>query len=93
MAQNETCQWLITYDITDNRRLARVFKKLKSVGVPVQYSVFLVDASPARVGQLMKELEQLISAKCDDVRGYRLPVKGWKATIGSAILPEDLWLA
>ncbi len=40
---------LITYDITDNKRLNRMHKLLKNYGIPVQYSVFECDLEPAKV--------------------------------------------
>lgn len=92
MSQNQTVPWLVTYDIAHPRRLAKVFKVLKKAGVPVQYSVFSVDASAMSMGTLMAQLAQLIDAKEDDVRAYRLPENGWRATLGQTILPEGVWL-
>ena len=92
MSQNQSLPWLVTYDIADPRRLARVFKRLKKEGVPVQYSVFAIDASATKMGTLMAALASLIDGKADDVRAYRLPEDGWRATLGEAMLPEDVWL-
>ncbi len=92
MSQNQTLPWLVTYDIADPRRLAQVFKRLKKEGIPVQYSVFAVDASATKMGTLMAALATLIDSQADDVRAYRLPEDGWRATLGEAILPEDLWI-
>ena len=89
MSQHQTVPWLVTYDIADPRRLAQVFKRLKNEGIPVQYSVFAVDASATKMGTLMAAL---IDGKADDVRAYRLPEDGWRATLGEAMLPEDLWI-
>jgi len=93
MSQNQTVAWLVIYDISDKRRLARVFKALKKAGVPVQYSVFSVDASAVGMTALMLQLAALINVKEDDVRAYRLPENGWRTTLGEGILPEGLWLA
>ncbi len=93
MSQHQTAAWLVTYDIADPRRLTRVFKHLKKVGTPVQYSVFAVDASNAKMGALMAHIATLIHAREDDVRAYRLPVSGWRATLGNDMLPPDLWMA
>lgn len=93
MSQNQTAQWLVTYDIADPRRLAKVFKHLKKVGVPLQYSVFSVEASSAGMATLMAQLTRLIHAKEDDVRAYRLPKNGWRATLGQDIVPDGLWLS
>lgn len=49
MSQHASAQWLVTYDIADPKRLGRLFRYLKKQGVPVQYSVFLVDASAAKM--------------------------------------------
>jgi len=92
MSQNQVASWLVTYDIADPRRLAKVFKKLKKEGVPLQYSVFAVEASAAGMAVLMAQLARLIHTKEDDIRAYRLPVNGWRATLGETILPEGLWL-
>jgi CRISPR-associated protein Cas2 len=93
MSIQKMAQWLVTYDIADKRRLTRVFKRLKTEGTPMQYSVFSVDASTARIGALMAHLATLIDHQQDDVRAYRLPANGWRATLGAEMLPEDLWLS
>lgn len=92
MSLHQTAQWLVAYDIANPRRLARVFKHLKKEGVPMQYSVFAVDASNAKMGALMAHLGTLIDLREDDVRAYRLPDNGWRATLGNTMLPETLWL-
>ena len=93
MSQNQTAPWLVTYDIANPRRLSSVFKHLKTQGVPMQYSVFAVDASATKMGVLMAVLSSLIDPKEDDVRAYRLPEHGWRATLGDTLLPQDLWIA
>ena len=92
MSLHANARWLVTYDIADPRRLARVFKFLKKQGVPVQYSVFQVDASAAKMGSLMVQMAKLIDATADDVRAYRLPANTWKATLGAGMLPEGVLL-
>ena len=92
MSLHQTASWLVIYDIAHPRRLARVFRQLKKEGIPLQYSVFSVDASNAKMGVLMALIATMINAREDDVRAYRLPENGWRATLGSAMVPEDLWL-
>ena len=92
MSIHKVAEWLVTYDIADPRRLARVFKCLKQVGIPVQYSIFSVDASNEKMGTLMSQLATLIDPRVDDVRAYRLPEKGWRASLGDAMLPHDMWI-
>jgi len=89
MSQHATAQWLVTYDIADPRRLARLFKYLKKQGVPVQYSVFQVEASATKMATLMVKIASMIHPKADDVRAYCLPDNLWQATLGKSILVED----
>lgn len=90
MSHNRPAQWLVTYDIADPKRLARVFRHLKKHGVPIQYSVFWVDATATQMLRLMTELTRLIHPTADDVRGYRLPENTWKVTLGQSMLPTDI---
>ena len=90
MSQNESASYLVTYDIADPRRLGRLFRFLKKQGVPVQYSVFLVQSSATNMGSLMVKIAKMIDANADDVRAYRLPENGWQVTLGASILPEGI---
>lgn len=90
MSLHSSAKWLVTYDIADPRRLARLFKLLKKQGVPMQYSVFLVQASAMKMGNLIVQISKLLDADADDVRAYRLPENGWQVTLGASILPDDV---
>ena len=92
MSLHQNASWLVAYDMANPRRLARVFKCLKREGIPVQYSVFAVTASNAKMATLMAHLSTLIDSREDDVRAYRLPENGWRATLGKSILPEGVWV-
>lgn len=59
MSLHTPTRWILTYDITDPRRGVRVHRYMKSQGVPLQYSVFTVEASAAQMRQLMLALEAL----------------------------------
>lgn len=89
MSQKEIARWLVTYDIADPRRLNRIFRYLKRQGVPVQYSVFLVEASAVKITDIMRYMTAIIHPQVDDVRAYRLPSKLWQVSLGKSILPED----
>lgn len=90
MSDKRSFDHLITYDIADPKRLARVFKRLKQAGLPIQYSVFYVKATTASLDSLMGEIQQCIDPKCDDVRAYRIPSHAQAVQIGAAILPTDV---
>ena len=90
MSLHENTGWIVCYDIRDKRRLLRVHRHLKKWGVPLQYSVFMVEASASRLHRLMSELEDLIDTSVDDVRAYRFPAGSECHTLGNSILPDDV---
>lgn len=68
-----TISYVIAYDITDPRRLARVHRALREEAFPVQYSVFLATLDTAAINRLLAKLGRLIDPGRDDVRAYPLP--------------------
>ena len=69
MSRDDARRTLICYDIIHDRRRDRVATTLQEYGDRVQYSVFIVDISPARLLQLKSELEQLIDSDEDSILG------------------------
>lgn len=90
MSQTASARYLVTYDIADKRRLSRVFRTLKKHGLPVQYSVFLVESNAIQLNELMVKIARQINPDADDVRAYRLPDNGWQISMGASILPDDI---
>lgn len=90
MSLNETVRWIVSYDISDARRGVRVHRLMKQRGVPLQYSVFLVEASLAEMQALLRELSRLIAPHSDDVRAYRWPSRPELYQLGPGMLPDDL---
>ncbi len=64
-------RYLISYDITDKRRLSRIHKILVNYGLPLQKSVFIVDKAK-NIGQLLQKLENTMDLREDDIRLYPL---------------------
>ena len=58
---------IVTYDISDNKRLRKVFIKLRGFGNPVQYSVFVCDLSAKEKALMISELDQIINYKEDSL--------------------------
>jgi len=58
-------RFLIAYDISDDPRRSRVAKTLESYGDRIQYSVFLVDAKPAKLLRLRAVLRQVMDLNVD----------------------------
>jgi CRISPR-associated protein Cas2 len=66
---------------------------LKKHGLPVQYSVFLVETDRAGLDALLDGLRGCIHPKRDDVRAYGLPRSLWYRSLGAPTLPRGLLLA
>lgn len=64
--------WIIAYDITDNRRRARIDRVLKNYAVRVQESVFEGWIGHADLPRLRRELADEMDARCDHIRLYTL---------------------
>jgi CRISPR-associated protein Cas2 len=90
MSLHEPTGWIVCYDIRQPKRLIRVHRHLKKWGVPLQYSVFMVQASAARLHRLMAELEDIIDTSVDDVRAYRFAPGAECHTLGASMLPDDV---
>lgn len=60
-------RYIVTYDITDARRLRRVHRTMRGYGEALQYSVFSCDLSPAERVLLVEALTPLINHREDQV--------------------------
>ena len=81
--------YLVCYDITDDKRLKRVFKVCKNYGTHLQYSVFECDLNPREKAKLECELRNIIKNDADQVLFVSLgPSEGrGDRVIGSLGLP------
>lgn len=59
--------YIVTYDISDNRRWRRVFKLMGGYGRWLQLSVFQCRLSARRRAEMARRLEQLIHDRNDHV--------------------------
>lgn len=66
-------KYLVCYDITEPRRLSRVYKLMKGRGLHIQYSVFHCTLTWPNILDLKQKLSELIDRNSDDVRIYPLP--------------------
>lgn len=63
---------VLCYDVSDDGRRAKLFKKLKAYLTPVQESVFEGHLPPSRFGRLVAEVRDTIDPALDSVRVYHL---------------------
>jgi len=59
--------WIVSYDISDPKRLRRVATACEDFGVRKQYSVFLCRLSPTDFVRLRSRLYELIDLHADQV--------------------------
>lgn len=60
-------RFLVSYDISDSKRLRLVHKTVKDYGWPMQYSVFICDLDAVEVLLLKQELSSIIHHGEDSV--------------------------
>lgn len=59
--------YVVAYDISDAKRLRRVFRLLRGYGEHLQFSVFSCDLSPAELVELQAQLKAIIDQRDDQV--------------------------
>ena len=59
--------YLITYDISDDKRRNKVFKMLMGAGDHIQYSVFFCDLNDAELASLRARLRPLLHTQEDQL--------------------------
>lgn len=84
--------YLIAYDIRDPKRLGRIHRYLKRIGLALQYSVFVVRLTDRQLDRVMMALSRRIDARCDDVRAYPVPADPEWLWLGRETLPEEVYL-
>lgn len=83
--------YLVCYDITDEKRLTKVYRFMKERGLHLQYSVFYCILTREELVELKNSLSKLIHPRYDDVRIYPLPKNALVAVVGLAQrIPEDI---
>lgn len=65
--------YLVCYDIRDEKRLKKVFGFTKQYGIHLQYSVFFCRFTWTELKNFKSKLKELIEDKEDDIRIYPLP--------------------
>ncbi|MCY0871023.1 MAG: CRISPR-associated endonuclease Cas2 [Firmicutes bacterium] len=87
---------LVSYDISDPKRLRKVYKILRGYGKHIQYSVFLCQLSERDETELKENLKDVIHHRDDQVIFARLgtvqsnTVERHVTSIGRKLVPLDL---
>ncbi len=64
--------YLVTYDIADDKRLRRVFRKMNGYGEHLQYSVFQCELSDKEHARMIADLNPLINHREDQILIFSL---------------------
>jgi len=73
--------YVIVYDITDDKRRTKIFKLLKEFATPVQYSVFEAYLKPKDLISLQYKIKETIKKDEDSVIIYILCEACFKKTV------------
>jgi CRISPR-associated protein Cas2 len=79
--------WLIGYDITNPKRLQKVYRIMLRHATPIEYSIFMLVGTEHEKQLCIDELIKIIDIKTDDLRCYPLPQRGVQERLGKATLP------
>lgn len=60
-------RYLVCYDISDPKRLQKVYRKMRGYGEALQYSVFCCDLTDAEKTMLWSELHALVNHREDQI--------------------------
>lgn len=72
---------VVAYDISDDRRLAKVAKVCEDYGTRVQYSVFECHLNEWQFNNLWTRILEIIDEKQDRVVAYKIDAKSAKQTV------------
>lgn len=67
MSRDLARRTLVAYDVPDDKRRLKLSKTLERYGDRVQYSVFVVDCSPAKLARMSDSLQEIIDPAEDSV--------------------------
>lgn len=88
MSQPTFRQYIICYDIKNERRLQKIGKFMNQEAIRLQYSTFLFIGTQPEHNQLIDQLNERIKTSEDDVRSYQIGDIQQGYFLGNQILPE-----
>jgi CRISPR-associated protein Cas2 len=86
-------RFVVCYDISDPKRLTKVFHKMKGFGDPLQKSVFTCDLSPAEKVMMISAMTDIMNMKEDSIiiidTGPTTAKRQSLEYMGKPILPQE----
>lgn len=69
--------WIVAYDIACPKRWRAVHGRVSAQGHRLQFSLWWLPISARELGLLLRDLEDCIDAREDDIRAYPFPGDAW----------------
>ncbi len=83
--------YLICYDIADEKRLGKIARFLEKEAFRLQYSIFFLNgATKEKIYSIAQKLTELIDPNEDDIRIYTIVDKGVK--LGAAYDLDEIFI-
>ncbi|MEO1958349.1 MAG: CRISPR-associated endonuclease Cas2 [Nautiliaceae bacterium] len=83
-------EFIVAYDISDKKRLAKVARLLGKVGVRIEYSLFFVRVKKQEMIEIAFDIAEIIDTKKDDVRIYE--IEDYGIALGDAQLLDEIYI-
>ena len=64
--------FIITYDVQNDKRRKKISDELEAYGIRVNYSVFECQLNKTKLKKLKQKLEELVNKKEDSLRCYHI---------------------
>lgn len=82
--------WIISYDITDARRLRRVYRLCCDNAVTLQNSIFWAEFTSLELSEFLQALEEIIDSGADSVKVLPVGSLNTLFLVGQSRLPEEM---
>jgi len=83
--------YILCYDISDQKRLVKLARFLEKEAIRIQYSIFfLPDRTKEEIYQIADKIVDIIDPKSDDVRIYK--VEESSVVLGDAYDLDDIFI-
>lgn len=82
--------YLITYDITDDRRRRMIVKLLMNYAYRIQFSIFEFTATESIAQKIYEKVKRIIEENEDSVSIYELCSEDWNKRIRLGVNKEEI---
>lgn len=92
MSQTGPRRYVLCYDISDEKRLRKIHRRVREDGIALQFSVFDCILKAKHLQRLIRDIRAIIDPRLDDVRIYGPRVEAPIIWLGTPPLPDGVQL-